>query len=508
MMKFTGIISTAFLALLLASCSNNKPDNAEVGVGLMNATIKGDEIINTDFGKIELKGTYLTKESIDKLNRQLAIQRAIEVYEWALPLNTFQLWYDGNILNGAGDMDFVTYKSFNEKLGIMTSNATTPYVVSFNDLHKSGPIVIQLPPGKLAGGIYNFFQFAESDLGLIGPDKGKGGKYLVIPPGYDERKLKTKGYFVVRPKTNKIMFGVRFLTDDAAEMKRIQDHFLVGPYGGELHQSKFISGTNKIFRGHPRRGLKYFEDLHKIIQNEPVNKEDLIFKTYMNDLGIADGKPFNPTEEQKEILTIGAKLGELMCRANQQKPRKDETYYPDRSWYRLLGNFPVSRWDDHYYYMDQSLQYYYEAVTVSRGMKANKPGPGVTSYLTTKVDSNGEFLNGSNTYKLHLDKGIPASNFWSLVVYSENTRCFINNKDNNNQLRSCAINSRMKDLQYNDDGSIDLYVGPKAPEGKESNWIETPDGEGWFPLFRFYGTQQPFFDKTWVIGELEKLSAK
>jgi len=453
---------------LFVSCSKKTNDNS--GVSLMDATLKGNEIINTSFGELELKGTYLTGESIDKLNKQLAIQRAMEVYEWSLPLVTFQLWYDGNTINGARDMDFVNH---------LTRN--------------------------LAGGIYNFFQFAENDLGLIGPDQGKGGKYLVIPPGNDESKLNTKGYFVVRPSTNKIMFGVRFLTDDASEMERIKDNFMTGPYGGELHKSKFIANTNKVFRGHPRRGLEYFEDLHKIIQNEPISREDLIFKTYMNDLDIFDGKPFNPTEEQKEILTIGAKLGELMCRANQQKPRKDETYYPNRSWYRLLANLPVSRWDDNYYYVDQSLQYYYEAVTISRGMKANKPGAGVTSYLTTKVDSKGEFLNGSNTYKLHLDKDIPASNFWSLVVYSENTRSFINNKDNNNELRSCAINSRVKDLQYNEDGSIDLYVGPKAPAGKESNWIKTPEGEGWFPLFRFYGTKQGFFDKTWVISEFEKM---
>jgi len=143
---------------------------------------------------------------------------------------------------------------------------------------------------NLAGGIYNFFQFAENDLGLIGPDQGKGGKYLVIPPGNDESKLNTKGYFVVRPSTNKIMFGVRFLTDDASEMERIKDNFMTGPYGGELHKSKFIANTNKVFRGHPRRGLEYFEDLHKIIQNEPISREDLIFKTYMNDLDIFDGK--------------------------------------------------------------------------------------------------------------------------------------------------------------------------------------------------------------------------
>jgi hypothetical protein len=503
-MKLTGIISTAVLALLLASCSNNSSDNS--GVTLKDATIKGDETINTHWGNLEIKGTYLTKESIEKINKNLAIERAAEVYQWGLPFVNFQMWYNANReVYGANDMDFVVNNSFNERLGIVTANATTTYVIGFTNLSKSGPIVLNMPAGKIAGGILNFYEFAVQDLGLAGPDQGKGGKYLIIPPGYDESKLNTKGYFMARSETNKIFIGLRFLTTDPEETKRIQEGFTWAPYGEKMRKSKFIANTNKVFRGHPYRGLKYFETLHQYIQNEPIAPQDMIFKTYMNDLGITNGKPFNPTEEQKEILNQGAKLGELIARANQQMPRHDETYYPNRQWYRLLSNMPLSRWDDNRYYLDESNQFLYEALTITRGMKANKPGFGVSSYLVTHTDKDGNFLNGSNTYKLHLDKDIPAENFWSLVVYSEESRSFIVNENNNNDLRSCAISSRMKDLQYNDDGSIDLYIGPKAPEGKESNWIQTPEGEGWFPLFRFYGTEQPFFNKTWVIGELEKM---
>ena len=107
------------------------------------------------------------------------------------------------------------------------------------------------------------------------------------------------------------------------------------------------------------------------------------------------------------------------------------------------------------------------------------------------------------TYKLHLPTGIPASNFWSLVLYSEDTRCFIDNKDAKDKLRAISVDSRDKNLVINEDGSVDLYIGPKAPTGKESNWLQTIEGEGWFPLFRAYGTKQAFFDKTWIIGEFE-----
>ncbi|MCG8579695.1 MAG: DUF1254 domain-containing protein [Bacteroidales bacterium] len=474
-------------------------------VALEDAKLFGNEKIATDFGTIEIEGTYLTKESIEKLNHQLAVQRAVEVYQWSLGFANFQMWYKGSEeVFGAKHNQFVEYASYREKRGVVTANGTTPYVAAWTDLNE-GPLVIELPAGKVAGGVYDFYQHAVKDLGLVGPDKGKGGKYLVIPPGYDESNLNTKGYFLVRPKTNKIMYGIRILAPEAEAIGHIKKGIKVGIYGDKLASAKFIANSNKVFRGHPYRGVKYFELIHEFFQGEPIHPQEVVFYTYMKELGVDPNEPFNPSARQKEILAKGANLGELMCRANQQEPRADETYYPNRSWERLLDNCPLTRWDDENYYIDQANQYYYEAVTISRGMKANQPGFGVTSYLTTKEDSEGNFLNGSNTYKLHLNADIPVMNFWSLVVYSEESRCFIVNDEEGNDMRSTRINSRQKDLHYNEDGSIDLYIGPKAPEGKESNWIQTPEGEGWFPLFRFYGTKQAFFDKTWVINEFEKI---
>ena len=507
-------IAISVSIFLLQGCGNStqKEDSTVTssqnnGVELANATLEGTELINTDFGDIQINETYLTRESISKLNNQLELQRAIEVYQWSLPLTTFAMWYNAHYeIYEADDLDFVEYKSFNEKLGIVTGNSTTPYVVSWADISKTGPIVIDYPAGPSAGGILSFFQLSIGDLGFIGQDKGKGGKYLIIPPGYDQSKLNTSDYFVVEATTNKIFIATRFLSTDQDVIQKMKKEFLIGKYGEDLKSAKFISNTDKRFRGHPFRGLKYFELLHQVIQNEPVATEDKIFNTYMKYLGIENGKPFNPSEEQKLMFTKAANLGELMCRANQIIPRQDKPYYEDSSWYRLLSNFPVTVYDDEFYYLDESNEYLYEAITITRGMQSNTPGPGTTSYLTTKEDKDGNFLSGSNTYKLHLDAGIPASNFWSLVLYSENTRCFIENDNAKDKMRATSVDSRDKVLKINDDGSVDLYIGPTSPEGKESNWVQTKPGEGWFPLFRTYGTQQSFFDKTWKIGEFEKIN--
>ena len=476
------------------------------GVSLSKATLQGNELIKTCFGDIQLTESYLTKESIDKLNDQLDLQRAIEVYQWSLPLTTFQMWYNAHKeVYGAAPLEFVQNNTFNEKAGILSANASTPYVIGWADLSETGPLVIDYPAGLSAGGVIDFYQLSLADLGLSGADQGHGGKYLIIPNGYDQSKLNTKGYHVVNATTNKIFIGTRFLSYDEEDALNMKAKFLIGKYGERLTEAKFISNTNKRFQGMPYRGLKYFELLHQFIQNEPQKEEDKIFYTYLEYLGIRNGKPFNPTERQKNILTEAANLGELMCRANQIRPRRGKPYYANSSWYRLLSNFPLTKSNKEHYYLDESNQYYYEAVTVTASMQSNTAGYGTISYLTTKEDKNGNFLFGTNTYKIHLPGGIPASHFWSVVLYSENTRGFIDNKNAKNKLRATSIDSRDKNLKINADGSVDLYIGPAPPEGKQSNWLQTNAGEGWFPLIRTFGTQQAFFDKKWQPGEIEKI---
>lgn len=503
-----GTTSTLLFALATAVVSSfsgaSEPAGNSTAVPLEAAVLTGNETIHTDFGTLQLNETYLDNDSITKLNDQLALQRAIALYQWSLPLTTFQMWYNAHSeVYGGKDLDFVEYESFNEKVGILTANATTPYIITWVDLAKTGPVVIDYPAGPSAGSIMSFYQLSLSDLGLTGPDRGKGGKYLVVPPGYDLAKVDAKGNFVVQATTNKLLIGTRFLsTDDAVTMK-MKEALMVGKPDEQLKPAKFISNTNKRFSGAPSRGLAYFKLLHQTIQNEPVTPQTIIFNTYLKYLGIESGKPFAPTQEQKVIFAKAANLGELMARANQMKPRQDSPYYNNSNWYRLLSNFPVTLFDKDYYYLDESDEYYYEAVTVTKGMQSDVPGPGTTSYLTTKEDSNGNYLSGSKTYKLHLPANIPASNFWALTLYSEDTRGFIDNVNAKDKLRATSLDSRDKHFVTNADGSVDLYVGPKAPTGKETNWLQTQIGEGWFPLFRFYGTQQAFFDKTWKIGEFE-----
>ncbi len=168
--KFKALLMIAIIGVI-TSC--NQPQSkvalvANNAVSLADATLQGDELIKTNFGDIQLNQSYITKESIAKLNDQLSLQRAIEVYQWSLPVTTFQMWYNAHSeVYGGADLDFVEYKSFNEKVGILTANATTPYVISWADLSKTGPVVIDYPAGASAGAVMDFYQLSLGDLGLM-----------------------------------------------------------------------------------------------------------------------------------------------------------------------------------------------------------------------------------------------------------------------------------------------------------------------------------------------------
>ena len=120
-------------------------------------------------------------------------------------------------------------------------------------------------------------------------------------------------------------------------------------------------------------------------------------------------------------------------------------------------------------------------------------------YLAAYADKDGDWLQGSESYTLHVPTNVPAGQFWSIAVYSWDTRTLIDNKQKR------AAQSSRQDLIKNKDGSVDLYYGPKAPKGKEKNWVQTNPGEGWWVYLRFYAPTKAYFDKSWTIGDFEKL---
>ena len=452
--------------------------------------------VDTRIGKLEFSNQYPSKESVDTLLGSMDFHGATQAYLWGIPLlSVANLQYYLHEEFKFSQTDFFVFASLEEKLGILTGNATTPYIGATPDLTKTGPLVVEMPAGALAGMIDDFWQRPITDIGLVGPDKGKGAKYLITPPGYKGEK--PKGYLTFESPTNNILLAIRIIEPDPAKGKALKAAFRIYPYKdkGSAGKGVYKSPPGKYYFG-PPRGMAFWERLHAALNSEVVAERDRFFMAMLARVGIEKGKPFNPTSRQKKILEEAALVGEAMAKANDLAKRTTAPYWLGASWKLALGLDPSQR-TEFYDQLDQRAEWFYEAVSTSKGMVTTKPGAG-SIYLASYADKDGDWLEGGKSYTLHVPAKPPAEQFWSVAVYSWDTRTLINNK----QQRSAQ--SSRQDLIKNADGSIDLYYGPMAPKGKEKNWVQTIPGQGWWVYLRFYAPTKAYFDKSWSMGDFEK----
>jgi hypothetical protein len=489
-------LRSSFVVLFLASAVYSQSQS----VPLEDATLKGDEVIDTPIGKIELVDNYITDESSRRLFDAMDLHRAAQAYLWSTPLVSFTTWRNqqdklyGPNARGA----FAVFSSYNEKLGVVTGNLTTPYIIGFDTLTE-GPLFVDYPAGNTAGGFLDFWQRPITDLGLTGPHQGKGGKYIIVGPQDELEKYKREGVFVFQSATNNIFLGLRLLDDDDNFKRKFKSELKISAVGGEPVEIKFIEGLDKPWSATARRGMEYWHTLHQIIGEEPIREQDKPWMAMLEPLGIVKGNAFTPDESQTRLLKQGAALGELMTRNLQINPRYTEPYWPGTHWYKSF-DFSIPQETDTKVELDERATWFYEAVSSTKGMVNPEVGAGQV-YMTTKRDSQGNLLRADKTYRLRVPKDVPVAQFWALTLYSENTRRPYENGAAT--IRSANLDSRLTDLNRNEDGSIDLYIGSDAPEGYESNWMKTVDDDGWFVYFRLYAPLQPFFDKTFKLPDFE-----
>jgi hypothetical protein len=391
---------------------------------------------------------------------------------------------------------------------VLTWNNTSLYTWGFLDLKKDGPTVIEIPPDVL--GILDDMYFRYiSDMGAAGPDRGKGGKYLVLPPGYEGDV--PDGYYVVNSKTYAVwnfMRGyVRGNVQDPANIKRAADNIKKNlkvyplakkgnPPKMEFKNMSGLAGYNTIMPN----DFSFFEVVNKIVQEEADGWLDPELLGQLRAIGIAKGQPFNPDARMRKILTDAAAIGNAYARVNTVYPKDPGNYiykdkhtewvmaYPDKDTYFLENG--ARR-------MDGRLWMHYNAVCVTPAMALTRPGAG-SDYMITGLDSAGRTLDGAKTYKLHLPPNFPVKDNWSVTIYDPQTRSMLQTDQ-----QFAGINSLSADQKKNADGSIDVIFAPKTPKGMEKNWIQTIPGKSWFILLRAYGPLKPWIDKTWRPSELE-----
>jgi hypothetical protein len=451
-------------------------------------------------GKLDFEDGYPSKKTVERLYEAMDFQRAVQAYLWAIPTVGFAQWREQHQeVFGAQDGDVVYYSSYQDKLGILAPNATTPYLVGFYNLERSGPLVIDYPAGPTVGGIADSWQRTISDLGLHGPDKGNGGKYLVLGPGQSVDD--TAGYVVVQSTTNNIVHAMRILSTDAEDAEDQRESYRV--YSHSVRQDsprpRVITPDGRQWSGEQPSGSAYWELVSKMLDEEPVHERDRMIVAMLRPLGIEKGAPFNPDEHQLEILTEAAHVGDAMVRSLSYAHREERAEaYPGTQWKNLIL-LEADQEMENSTALDERAAWFFEAVGLTAAMTTEGPGKG-RAYLVVRKGKGGRWLQGESAYQLRIPADPPVDQFWALTVYDSETRRFIESEH-----EIPGRDSRM-DLTQNEDGSIDLYFGPDAPEGedKRKNWIPTARQRGWFAYFRLYAPTEAFFDKSWQLPDIEK----
>lgn len=459
--------------------------------------------IDTRIGELKYENGYPTKETSQKLYDEMDLQRASQAYMWSVPAVNFASIKAGWFRDlGATYNDILLYQDFLDTKSLyLTGNNTTIYAASQIDL-KNGPVVVEVPAGPTAG-MFADAWFKTYGLGRLGPDKGKGGKYLLVPPGY-KGALPKEGYFITPIPTMDVNYFIRgvVIKGDVAGAADMIAKSKIYPYSARANPkpNRILRVSGKPINTDFPKGIDYWKTLSELINNNPVAERDRFFMAMLKPLGIEKGKPFAPDARQQRILEEGARLGHAMSQNISFASRLSQSP-AYRHWVNviILTTKPGSEQEaEHYSELDERLNYLYLGTWPAYAMTLPFPSHG-QRYLEAFKDKDGNWLDGSKNYKLRVPANVPVEEFWSVTVYDNLARSMTMNKAN-----KAAVSSYDK-ITKNADGSADLYFGPTAPAGLEANWVDTSASKGWFVWFRFYAPKEPFFNQSWQLPDFEEV---
>jgi hypothetical protein len=507
--------------------------------------------VESTLGTLEYKDGAPSKATADKVYDNLDLMHGVEAFVNAYQgASTYAIWKGFNDAGIADNSVLIFSELMDSKSLFLTANADVVYFWSNIDLTK-GPMIVETPPLSLGVMDDMWFRWV-TDFGLPGPDRGEGGKYLLLPPGY-KGELPDSGYIVEKVHTTRVMvLGRAFLENNSPKpaVELVKKTMKIYPYepggygtsiatalngkvpllrspNGQLDwaflrpqpPAKFVEGNGKVMNTIPPSDYSYFEMMNEVVQREPADSLSPEIMGSFAAIGIVKGKPFNPDARMKTILTNAAAIGSATGRTMNWRPRESEgfQYYPGSAWtnYLFVGGYNFETPPPQvsasgvvtpypstgYRTLDArtGMFYYATGITPAMCMRLTEIG---SQYLGAFVDSKGQYFDGGKTYKITLPPNIPAAKFWSFTVYDNQTRSMLDTPQRFPRAGSQSYPSPA--AVANPDGSTTVYFGPTKPAGVgEGNWIQTVPGKGWNVLLRFYSPLEPFFTKAWRPSEIE-----
>jgi hypothetical protein len=451
--------------------------------------------------------------SLSEREARLIYSRAFEVILWASPAVAVMAQVEAGQRDlGAGPYDIIyTGKSMDHRWGGITYNNQSPYWVAGFSV-RDEPVVVEIPPARedarFFGSIHDVWFLPLEDFGPAGADQGKGGRYLVLPPGYDGEV--PEGYIVLRSGSYLNFIPGRTIPRDKGQkgwdaavdyIKSLRIYPLSD--ASSPKPNKFIDGSQKQYRAQPMFDLSDFHLIDRLVQEEPLREHDKAMYGLLDGIGIRKGKKFDPSPEVAAILESAAKDAQAYAIEHIRTGKSFKPFWEGSGW----GSFKVTSkvaatlgsyvFDDRVAHEDRMFNHFYFAGGMYKRFDATKPSS--TAYLMTAKDGAGRGLDASKTYKINIAANPPMQDFWSIIAYGNESRTFINSL-------KFTVSSNDESVKVNDDGSIDLYLGPRPIKGFEANTVITNPDEDYFLMFRLYGAKPQLWERKWKLGDPELLN--
>jgi len=460
--------------------------------------------LETRLGSLRFFDGVPDEETTQKLYDSLDFQRAVQAFLNSIQIASMSAMRKGLLGFGPANTTVVQFETLMDSKALwLTPNTTSVYMAAWLELQDE-PMVIETPPNVLGIIDDHWFKYV-TDFGNAGPDRGQGGKFLILPPGYDGDV--PEGYYVTRTNTygNWVVWrGFQVDGDPAPAVETTKKMFRIYPQSQKDNppQMNFINISGKFNNTIHRMDAEFFEEVNDVLQAEPPDGQNPEILGLLASIGIKKGQPFNPDSRMKKILAEAADVGAATARAITSRPR-DDVYliYPGESicWTIPFPGGSHEFLDNGALTLDGRIFMHFYATGITPAMTMKMVGVG-SQYAVAYLDAEGQAFDGSKTYQIHLPPNVPAKDFWSFTLYDDQTRAMLQTDQ-----QFPGIDSNKSGLQQNEDGSYDIFVGPEPPEGKENNWLQTVPGKGWNIIFRLYGPLQPWFDKSWKLSDLEKV---
>ncbi|WP_261818177.1 DUF1254 domain-containing protein [Vibrio gallicus] len=438
-------------------------------------------------------------ETIAKANNFVDTANAVRLFLSGIPAASMQGMLAGHESIGmqANKTIAISEQMLTAESLWLTPNTTTPYITGEIDV-KNGPVVVELNSPVL-GLIDNAAFKFTSRIGVTHPqDQGKGGKYFVYHNSY-EGKIPA-GYIPIQTDGYQHWLLLRLVsTPDTLDksIAQLKDTMKIYPYSNPEQQTEFINISGEKYNTVHAMDETFYQEINALVQYEPTQLWDEEFIGLAKELGIEKGTPFKPSPEMQQVFIEAAKIATAEIRGATFSPDKEMVVYDDRAWYTPLISGYEFKDENGVLNLSERAVFHFYATGTTPDMVTEEVGKG-SAYLIGSRDADGQLYDGSKHYTVTLPKGIPVANFWSFMIYDNQTRSMLETDQ-----RSAGVDGLKKGLRTNKDGSITIHFAPKAPKGWENNWVQTMPNKGFNLLFRVYGPTEAWFDKSWRPGDLE-----